>query len=36
VLEKYMNQAIAQIEALPSISGKVMRIRLEHLNRDWK
>ena len=36
VLEKHMNQAIAQIEALPSIAGKVMRIRLEHLNRDWK
>ena len=36
VLEKHMNQAITQIEALPSIAGKVMRIRLEHLNRDWK
>jgi homoserine dehydrogenase len=36
VLEKHMNQAIAQIEALPSIEGKVMRIRLEHLNNDWK
>jgi homoserine dehydrogenase len=36
VLEKYMNQAITRIEALPSITGKVMRIRLEHLNRDWK
>jgi homoserine dehydrogenase len=36
VLEKHMNQAIARIEALPSIPGKVMRIRLEHLNRDWK
>jgi homoserine dehydrogenase len=36
VLEKHMNQAIAKIEALPSIAGKVMRIRLEHLNRDWK
>jgi homoserine dehydrogenase len=36
VLEKYMNQAIAKIEALPSINTKIMRIRLEHLNRDWK
>jgi len=36
VLEKHMNQAIARIEGLPSIPGKVMRIRLEHLNRDWK
>ena len=36
VLEKYMNQAIAKIEALPSITGKVMRIRIERLNRDWK
>jgi homoserine dehydrogenase len=36
VLEKNMNQAIAKIEALPSINTKIMRIRLEHLNRDWK
>jgi len=36
VLEKYMNQAIAKIEALPSIGTKIMRIRLERLNRDWK
>jgi len=36
VVEKYMNQAIAKIEALPSINSKIMRIRLEHLNRDWK
>jgi homoserine dehydrogenase len=36
VREKHMNQAIARIEALPSITGKVMRIRLEHLNSDWK
>ena len=36
VVEKHMNQAITRIEALPSINGKVMRIRLEHLNRDWK
>ncbi len=32
-LEKNMNQAINRIEALPSISGTVMRIRLEHLSR---
>ena len=36
VLEKNMNDAIARIEALDSINGKIMRIRLEHLNRDWK
>jgi len=36
VLEKHMNQAIAKIEALPSINTKIMRIRLERLNRDWK
>ena len=36
VLEKHMNRAIAQIEALPSIGSKIMRIRLERLNRDWK
>ena len=36
VLEKNMNQAIARIEALPSINTRIMRIRLEHLNRDWK
>jgi hypothetical protein len=35
VKEAYMNAAIAQIEALDSISGSVVRIRLEHLNRDW-
>jgi len=33
VLEGSMNQAIAKIEALKSISGKVARIRLEHLSR---
>lgn len=31
VIEGSMNQAIAQIEALPSISGSVVKIRLEHL-----
>jgi len=36
VLEKNMNQAIAKIEALASINTTIMRIRLEHLNRDWK
>ncbi len=35
VAEKNMNQAIARIEALDSISGQVARIRLEHLNPDW-
>lgn len=32
-LEKNMNQAIKRIEALSSISAKVMRIRLEQLSR---
>ncbi|MBU1691088.1 MAG: homoserine dehydrogenase [Gammaproteobacteria bacterium] len=31
-VEKYINQAIAKIEALSSISGKVTRIRLEELS----
>lgn len=33
VLERQMNTAIARIEALDSIGGKVVRIRLEPLNR---
>ncbi|MBI5783385.1 MAG: homoserine dehydrogenase [Gammaproteobacteria bacterium] len=36
VKEKNMNEAIARIEKLASIKGKVARIRLEHLNPDWK
>jgi homoserine dehydrogenase len=36
VQEKNMNAAIARIESLDSIKGKVARIRLEHLNPDWK
>jgi homoserine dehydrogenase len=36
VLEKHMNTAIARIEALPAIQASVARIRLEHLNSDWK
>ena len=32
VVEKNMNQAIADIEALTSIAGKVTRIRMETLN----
>jgi len=31
-VEKNINQAISKIEALPAISGKVTRIRLEELN----
>jgi radical SAM superfamily enzyme YgiQ (UPF0313 family) len=31
-VEKHINQAIAKIEALSSISGKVTRIRLEELS----
>ncbi|MGB5259361.1 MAG: homoserine dehydrogenase [Gammaproteobacteria bacterium] len=34
VVERQMNQAIGQIEALDSIDGQVTRIRLEHLNVD--
>jgi homoserine dehydrogenase len=33
VMEGSMNQAIADIEALDTISGPITRIRLEHLNR---
>lgn len=36
VKEKNMNDAISRIEKLGAIKGKVMRIRLEHLNPDWK
>ena len=34
VVEKYMNTAIARIETLHSINGNVIRIRLEHLDKD--
>jgi homoserine dehydrogenase len=36
VKEKNMNAAMARIEQLDAIKGRVMRIRLEHLNQDWK
>jgi homoserine dehydrogenase len=36
VKEKNMNEAIARIEKLSSIKAKVARIRLEHLNPEWK
>jgi homoserine dehydrogenase len=36
VKEKNMNEAIARIEKLASIKARVARIRLEHLNPDWK
>jgi len=36
VLERNMNSAIKQIEALDAIVGEVTRIRLEHLHTDWK
>lgn len=32
VIEGHMNQAIAAMEALPSVNGHVTRIRLEHLD----
>jgi homoserine dehydrogenase len=31
-LEKYINAAITQIEALPTISGSIVRLRMEQLN----
>jgi len=33
-VEKHVNAAIAMIEELPSVSGKVIRIRLEELGRN--
>jgi len=35
VAEQNMNQAIEKLEALGSISGKVTRIRLETLDKNW-
>jgi hypothetical protein len=35
VKEKNMDAAISRIEQLGSITGKVARIRLEHLNPTW-
>ncbi|NOY62277.1 MAG: homoserine dehydrogenase [Gammaproteobacteria bacterium] len=34
VLERQMNEALERIEALPAVSGSVMRIRLESLSSD--
>ena len=36
VLERNMNTAIARIEALQAVQGRVHRIRLEHLKSDWR
>ncbi len=36
VKEKNMNEAITRIEKLDSIKRRVARIRLEHMNPDWK
>jgi len=36
VLEQNMNTAIARIEALEAVQGRVHRIRLEHLQADWR
>jgi homoserine dehydrogenase len=36
VKEKNMNDAIARIEKLEALKGRVARIRLEHLNPNWK
>jgi homoserine dehydrogenase len=33
-VEKNVNAAIAAIEALPTIAGKIVRIRLEELGRN--
>lgn len=35
VPERNMNAAIARIESLKSIEGRVVRIRLEHIYRNW-
>jgi homoserine dehydrogenase len=35
VAENKMNSAIAQLEALDAIDGKIMRIRCEHLDSNW-
>lgn len=35
VAEKNMSSAIEQAEALDSVHGPVMRIRVEHLSNDW-
>ena len=32
VKERQMNEAISEIEALDAVTGKVTRIRVEHLN----
>jgi homoserine dehydrogenase len=34
VREQQMNAAIVKIESLDSVSGKVTRIRMEHLSND--
>lgn len=36
VIERAMNTAIARIEQLPAIRGRVARIRLEHLRAEWR
>lgn len=36
VKEKNMNSALEKIESLAAIKGSITRIRLEHLNKDWK
>lgn len=36
VAEKNMNTALQRIEALDSIEGNIMRLRMEHLHSDWK
>lgn len=36
VMEKHMNAALDTIENLDSIEGKVIRLRMEHLHKDWK
>ncbi|HEY8555259.1 MAG TPA: homoserine dehydrogenase [Burkholderiales bacterium] len=35
IVEQRMNEAIARIERLAAIRGRVIRIRLEHLHADW-
>jgi len=35
VAERNMNTALERIESLTAVNGKLTRIRLEHLDRDW-
>jgi homoserine dehydrogenase len=36
VMEKHINAALERIETLDSVEGKVTRIRVEPLHKNWK